>query len=52
MRAGETMLVPAECLEFQLQPAERDTLLLETTVVRADADPYIDPNAEPTLPED
>ena len=52
LRAGETMLVPAECLEFQLQPAERDTLLLETTVVRADADPYIDPNAEPTLPED
>ena len=52
LHAGETMLVPAECLEFQLQPAERDTLLLETTVVRADADPYIDPNAEPTLPED
>ena len=52
LRAGETMLVPAECLEFQLLPTERDTLLLETTVVRADADPYIDPSAEPTLPEE
>ena len=50
--AGETMLVPAECLEFQLVPATSNTLLLETSIVRADADPYIDPSAEPTLPED
>ena len=52
LKAGETMLVPAECTQFRLLPAERDTLLLETTVVRNDADPYIDPAASPTLPED
>ena len=52
LRAGETMLVPAECLEFTLVPTERDTVLLESTVIRADADPYINPSAEATLPED
>lgn len=52
LRAGETMLVPAECLEFNLVPTERDTVLLESTVIRADADPYINPAAEATLPED
>ena len=51
LKAGETMLVPAECTEFRLLPAERDTLLLETTVVRNDADPYIDPAADPTPPD-
>ena len=49
--AGETMLVPAECLEFQLVPATSNTLLLETSIVRADADPYIDPTADPTPPD-
>ena len=48
---GETVLVPAECLEFQLVPGTSDALLLETSVVRADADPYINPAAEPTLPD-
>ena len=52
MKNGETILVPAECLEFQLVPETSNALLLETSIVRADADPYIDPNAEPTLPED
>ena len=52
VKAGETLLVPAECAEFVLGPTGRDTLLLETTVVRADADPYINPNAAPSLPED
>ncbi len=52
LRAGETILVPAECLEFTLVPTERDTVLLESTVIRADADPYINPAAEATLPED
>lgn len=52
VKAGETLLVPAECTEFVLGPTGRDTLLLETTVVRADADPYINPNAAPSLPED
>ena len=52
LKAGETMLVPAECTVFELGPTERDTLLLETTVVRADADPYINPDAAPTLPDE
>ena len=52
VKVGETLLVPAECAEFVLGPTERDTILLETTVVRNDADPYIDPSAAPTLPED
>jgi hypothetical protein len=51
-RAGETLLVPAECAEFTLGPTDRDTVLLETTVIRNDADPYINPAASPTLPED
>ena len=52
VKAGETLLVPAECPEFVLAPTERDTVLLETSVVRNDADPYINPDASPTLPED
>ena len=52
LKAGETMLVPSECTLFELGPTERDTLLLETTVVRNDADPYINPNAAPTLPDE
>lgn len=51
LETGETILVPAECLEFQLVPGTSDALLLETSVVRADADPYINPAAEPTLPD-
>ena len=50
--AGETVLVPAECAEYRLLPGERDTLLLETTVSRTETDPYINPDAEPVLPED
>ena len=52
LKAGETILVPAECPQFRLLPADRDTILLETTVIRNDADPYINPAAAPTLPED
>lgn len=52
LKAGETMLVPAECTVFELGPTDRDTLLLETTVVRNDADPYINPSAAPTLPDE
>ena len=52
LRAGETMLVPAECAEYRLLPTERDTLLLETSVHRTEKDPYINPDAEPVLPED
>lgn len=52
LRSGETMLVPSECTEFHLVPLERDTQLLETTVLRTETDPYINPDAEPVLPED
>ena len=52
VKVGETLLVPAECSEFVIGPTERDTILLETTVIRNDADPYINPAASPTLPED
>lgn len=38
---GETVLVPAECPDFFLAPAERDTVLLETMVEkREEVDPY------------
>ncbi len=49
---GETVLVPAEVLQFTLVPTERDTVLLESTVIPDDTDPYINPAAAPTLPED
>ena len=52
LRCGETMLVPSECTEFHLVPLERDTQLLETTVLRTETDSYINPDAEPVLPED
>ena len=52
LRSGETALVPAESAEYRLLPTERDTLLLETTVEREETDPYINPDAEPVLPED
>lgn len=39
---GETVLVPAECPDFFLVAAERDTVLLETMVEkREEVDPYI-----------
>lgn len=40
LREGETMLVPAECAAYRLEAAERGTVLLGTTVVRDDPDPY------------
>ena len=49
---GETILVPAEVAAFTLVPTERDTVLLESTVVPDDTDPYINPAAAATLPED
>ena len=50
--AGETLLIPAECMQYRLLPTEPDTVLLETTVRPDTRDPYIDPAAAPTLPED
>lgn len=43
IRAGETMLVPAECPDFFLVPTDRDTVILETTVApREEQDSYLD----------
>ena len=52
LHAGETVMVPAEVAAFSLVPTERDTVLLESTVVPDDTDPYINPSAAPTLPDD
>ena len=53
IKAGETMLVPDDCQEFFLLPIAKDTVLLETTIAeRTVDDPYINPEAEPALPED
>ena len=47
---GESVLVPAETPDFFLVPADRMTVLLETTVRHSDTpDSYIDPDAEPFL---
>ena len=51
VRASQTILVPAECEEYRLVPLEKGTVLLESTVQRADADPYINPAADPALPD-
>ena len=52
VRADETLLVPAEVTQFTLVPTERDTALLESSVVPDDTDPYINPSAAPVLPDD
>ena len=52
MHVGGTLLVPAEVAAFSLVPTERDTVLLESTVVPDDTDPYINPSAAPSLPEE
>ncbi len=42
LAAGDTMLVPAECPDFFLVPADRDTIILETTVApRTEEDSYL-----------
>ncbi|MBO4263824.1 MAG: hypothetical protein J5871_04005 [Bacteroidales bacterium] len=44
LKAGETMLVPAECPGFRLVPEAADTEILETTVRhREEKDAYINP---------
>ena len=49
---GETMLVPADCPNFNLIPDEDDVVLLESYINRVDVDKYIDPNAEDHLDDD
>ena len=52
-KAGETVLVPAECPDFYLVPLAAGTAVLEVTIpFRTDHDAYINPSAAPTLPED
>jgi len=49
--SGRTLLVPAEVTEFNLVPTAPGTVLVEVMQEeREDADPYIDPDAAPTLP--
>jgi len=51
IRAGETVLVPAEVDDFFLVPRQSGTELVEVLVEREEeADAYIDPSAEPELP--
>lgn len=46
LKAGETMLVPADCPDFLIVPEASGTVLLETTVpYRTEQDAYINPEA-------
>lgn len=51
LEAGDSLLVPAECQDFSLVPADRDTVLLETTTYRVEPDRYINPDVPAHLPE-
>ena len=52
-KAGETVLVPAECPDFYLVPLAAGATVLEVTVpFRTDHDAYINPDAAPSLPEE
>lgn len=51
IRAGETVLVPAEVDDFYLVPRQGGTMLMETMVDKfEEKDEYIDPSVEPQLP--
>ena len=47
---NDSLLVPAECRDYNLVPMERDTILLETTNSRVEPDRYIDPDVPASLP--
>lgn len=50
---GGLILVPAECPDFNLAATARGTVILEVTVpFRKGQDAYINPDAEPSLPEE
>lgn len=50
---GELILVPAECNDFNLSATAPGTSIFEIAVpFRKDSDAYINPEAEPALPED
>ena len=51
VNAGEAILVPADVQEYYLVPRKPGTVLLEAVTRRSEeADAYIDPEAEATLP--
>ena len=51
LKAGETVLVPAENDDFYLVPRQSGTVLVEVLADREEEpDAYIDPSAEPELP--
>lgn len=53
VRRREAVLVPAECPDFYIEPLQAGTSLLEVTIpFRTDADKYINPAAEETLPDE
>lgn len=50
MKAGETILIPADMPDFFLVPTDRDTVLLEAMVEKnEELDEYIDPDSDPFL---
>ena len=50
MQTGDTILIPSECIDYYLIPTADASVVLETTVERNDADPYIDLTKEPVIP--
>ena len=53
LKAGETVLVPADCPDFLIVPEASGTVLLETTVpFRMEQDAYINPEAPGSLEEE
>ena len=53
LKAGELVLVPADCPDFVLEPVLAGTRLLEITVgEQSGTDAYINPEADEKLPED
>jgi len=50
--AGEAVLVPADCTQYVILPELKDSLLMEIRVENCGRpDPYINPDAEPRLPD-
>jgi len=53
MKAGDTMLIPAECQDFYLVPKSEGTVVLEVTTPEYEKpDRYINPDSAPTLPDE
>jgi len=53
LKAGTTVLVPAEIEDFFLVPRQSGTVLMEVSMEHSsDEDEYIDPSAAPSLPDE